>query len=271
MGSGIAQVAAVAGFTTIQYDVAEPMLQKSSAAMEAGLHMMVQKGKLTEQEASAAAARISYTTQFQACVADIIIEAIAERLDIKQELFNKLAGINSAGCILASNTSSLSISQLQQGIAIPGRVAGMHFFNPAPVMQLVEIVKGKQSTDSTINLLYDLAKAMGKTPVHCQDAPGFIVNHVARPYYLNALRMVEEGLCTPQQADDALRAAGFKMGPFALMDLIGIDINYKASHQVWQDLGRPSRLQPSGLQAARVEAGKLGRKTGEGFYTYEQK
>jgi 3-hydroxybutyryl-CoA dehydrogenase len=268
MGSGIAQVAAQSGFQTIQFDVSDAMLEKSKASIEKSLQYLVDKKKIADDEKQTIFSRIFFTSNIQDCKADVVIEAIVEKLDVKVQLFNQLAAINSFDCILASNTSSLSITELQQHIALPERVAGMHFFNPATIMKLVEVVKGKQTTQVVVDALYELSKKMGKVPVHCNDAPGFIVNHIARPYYLEAMKLVDEGVATIEQVDEIMEATGFKMGPFKLMDLIGLDINYSVSQIVWEALGKPERLKPSVLQKQKVEAGELGRKTGKGFYEY---
>ncbi|RXK80791.1 3-hydroxybutyryl-CoA dehydrogenase [Filimonas effusa] len=268
MGSGIAQLSAQAGFTTIQFDVSEPMLEKSRQQIIASLDTLVTKGKISSDEKAGTLSRLHFTSDIQSCRADVIIEAIVEKMEIKTTLFTQLAAINSPSTILASNTSSISISSLAAGIPHPERVAGLHFFNPAPVMKLVEIVKGNATSQQTITQLRELAKAMGKTTVVCKDAPGFIVNRVARPYYLEALRLAEQGFTHPAQADRLLEATGFKMGPFKLMDLIGMDVNFAVSNIVWEALGQPPRLKPSALQQQKVSEGNLGRKTGKGFYEY---
>ncbi len=268
MGSGIAQVAAQSGFNTIQFDVREAMLEKSKTAIEKSLQYLVDKKKIAADDKQSIFNRIFFTSNIQNCKANVIIEAIVEKLDAKVQLFNQLAAINSNATILASNTSSLSITELQQHIALPERVAGMHFFNPATIMKLVEIVKGKQTTQVVVDALYELSKKMGKVPVHCNDAPGFIVNHIARPYYIEAMKLVEEGVATIEQVDEIMEATGFKMGPFKLMDLIGLDINYSVSQIVWEALGKPERLKPAAMQQQKVNAGELGRKSGKGFYEY---
>jgi 3-hydroxybutyryl-CoA dehydrogenase len=268
MGSGIAQVAAQAGYSTIQFDVSETMLAKSKASIEKSLQVLCEKQKITAAEKDAILNRILFTSIMQDCKADVVIEAIVEKLEVKVQLFNQLAAINNPDCILASNTSSLSITDIQQHMALPERVAGMHFFNPATHMKLVEVVKGKQTSQAVVDVLFDLSKKMGKVPVHCNDAPGFIVNHIARPYYLEAMKLVSAGVASIEQVDEIMEATGFKMGPFKLMDLIGLDINYSVSHIVWEALGKPERLTPATMQQQKVEAGELGRKTGKGFYTY---
>ena len=266
MGSGIAQVAAQAGFTAIQFDITEAMLAKSKLSIEKSLLWLFDKQKITEEEQILQ--RIIFTSKHKDCIADLIIEAIAEDEDAKTRLFNQLAVINSEATIFASNTSSLSITKIQENITAPTRLAGMHFFNPAPVMKLVEIVKGKHTGDGVTKTLHDLCLQLGKTPVHCIDSPGFIVNRVARPYYLEAMQLLAENVASPEAIDRIMEATGFKMGPFKLMDLIGMDINYSVSNIVWEALGKPERLKPSPIQKEKVDAGKLGKKTDEGFYKY---
>lgn len=265
MGSGITQVAALSGFTAIQFDVNEATLEKSQAAIATNLQYLVDKQKISAQQKDTALQRIVFTSQYGQCVAGLVIEAIIENLDAKLELFGQLAQINSSNTVFASNTSSLSISSLQQQIAHPERVAGMHFFNPAHIMKLVELVKGQLTAGNTIEILREICVQMGKTAVVCQDSPGFIVNRVARPYYLEALRLLESGAATVETIDRIMEATGFKMGPFRLMDLIGLDVNYSVSQIVWEALGKPERLRPSAIQKAKVDAGELGLKTGKGF------
>jgi 3-hydroxybutyryl-CoA dehydrogenase len=268
MGSGIAQTAAVAGFRTILFDVNAEVLQKGRASIEKNLQTLKEKGRLTPEEEQNTLQRIALTSDSSQCRADVIIEAIVEKLDVKLDLFRRLAEHNDSNTILASNTSSLSITRLAEQLPNPGRFAGMHFFNPAPLMKLVEVVRAPQTSDNTVTLLMDLSKKMGKTPVLCKDAPGFIVNHVARPYYLEALRLLEQGVADAGTIDALMEASGFKMGPFRLMDLIGNDINYAVSCSVYEAMGKPSRLQPSPIQEQKVKDGELGRKSGKGYYNY---
>jgi 3-hydroxybutyryl-CoA dehydrogenase len=268
MGSGIAQVAAQSGFATLLVDVQPAMLEKAKAGIQKNLQYLTDKQKITADEATAIMGRIVFLNNVADCQADVVIEAIVEKMEAKLDLFAQLAAVNSPDAIFATNTSSLSVSAIQQQVPQPQRVVGMHFFNPAPLMKLVEIVQGHQTSDFVLNTAYNLAKQMGKTPVLCKDAPGFIVNRVARPYYLEAMKLVEQGLATIENVDAALEAAGFKMGPFKLMDLIGLDINFAVSTSVYEQLNSPARLQPSPLQQQKVAEGKLGRKTGAGFYVY---
>ncbi|HEY1018414.1 MAG TPA: 3-hydroxyacyl-CoA dehydrogenase NAD-binding domain-containing protein [Sediminibacterium sp.] len=270
MGSGIAQVTALAGFTTIQFDLNSDMLQKSKTAIEKNLLWMVDKGKITAEASTQTLSRLVFTDQLTDCVADLVIEAIIEKTAAKTQLFNQLAAINTADTIFATNTSSIAVSNIAAEVPYPGRVAGMHFFNPAPVMKLVEVIRAEQTRPEVITTLTQLAAQLGKTAVVCKDAPGFIVNRVARHYYLEAMKLVADGLATIETVDAVMEATGFKMGPFRLMDLIGMDINYGVSQIVWEALGKPERLTPSPLQQQKVAAGELGRKTGKGFYTYEK-
>jgi 3-hydroxybutyryl-CoA dehydrogenase len=269
MGSGIAQVAAQAGFTTIQYDLSNEMLVKSRQAIEKNLQKLLDKNRITAEEKAACLSRLLFTDKPEACIADIIIEAVVEDKQVKTALFNRLASINSAATIFASNTSSISIEEIAAACVRPGKLIGLHFFNPAPVMKLVEVVQTPYTETSVTEAVVSLAKAMGKTAVVCKDAPGFIVNRVARPYYLEAMKLAEEGLAHPETIDSVMQSAGFKMGPFALMDLIGMDINYNVSTIVWEALDKPERLRPSIIQKEKVDKGELGRKTGKGFYEYK--
>jgi len=268
MGSGIAQLAAQAGFNTIQFDLSPAALDKSRMGIAAQLAKLVEKAKITAEEKDQVMSRIRFSSELADCKADVIIEAIIENQEVKTKLFNDLAIFNDPSVIFATNTSSISIDAIAEGMGRPEMLVGMHFFNPAPVMKLVEVIRGSQTNPSVTEQIYQLAKQLGKVPVICKDAPGFIVNRVARHYYLEAMQMVEKGLITAEQADAAMEAAGFKMGPFKLMDLIGLDINYKVSNIVWEALGCPERLTPSPLQQAKLNEGKLGKKTGEGFYKY---
>jgi dihydroflavonol-4-reductase len=268
MGSGIAQVAAMAGYRTILYDVDAEMVQKGRASIEKSLAALAEKKKISPAAQQAALERLSFVNDLQDCIADLIIEAIVEKPDIKAGLFQRLALFNGENTILASNTSSLSLTALAEKIPGPERFAGMHFFNPAPLMKLVEVVRTDATNDETIQTIQEVARRMGKTPVLCKDAPGFIVNHVARPYYLEALQLMEAGIGDIETIDALMEASGFRMGPFRLMDLIGNDINYAVSGSVYDAMDRPERLRPSPAQEQKVRLGELGRKTGKGWYSY---
>jgi len=269
MGSGIAQATAQAGLATILYEVNPTVLQKAQSGIDQNLQSLVEKGKITADQKAQTYGLIRFTDDLQTCLADIFIEAIVEKPELKIALFNQLAELNHGDVIFASNTSSLSITEIAKGVLHPERVIGMHFFNPATIMKLVEVVNTPFTNTATTETIISLAKQLKKTAVVCIDSPGFIVNRVARPYYIESLRLLEEGHAEKEQLDRLLEATGFKMGPFKLMDLIGHDINYAVSCSVWEQLGKPERLKPSPLQEEKVKQGKLGKKTGEGFYKYE--
>jgi 3-hydroxybutyryl-CoA dehydrogenase len=269
MGSGIAQVSAMAGYRTVLYELNPVVVEKGRAGIEKSLTTLREKGYITPVDHEAIFERLFYTSNMADCTADLIVEAIVEKPEIKLELFINLAANNRPDTILASNTSSLSLDALAEKIPRPERFAGMHFFNPAPLMKLVEVVQTKHTAETTIDAIMEVARQMGKTPVRCSDSPGFIVNHVARPYYLEALHLLEGVQTDIGTIDSLMEATGFKMGPFRLMDLIGNDVNYAVSKSVYEALGRPERLKPSNIQHRLVEEGRLGRKTGNGFYRYE--
>jgi 3-hydroxybutyryl-CoA dehydrogenase len=271
MGSGIAQVAATSGFDTILFDVNEKVLANAQNFIQKNLQYLVDKNKITTEEKGKIYGRIKFTGDIKDCTAFLIIEAIIENEAAKVMLFNDLAKYNNEEVIFATNTSSLSVSAIQEKIIFPERVVGMHFFNPAYIMKLVEVVKGKQTNDEVANTVSDICKQMGKDPVMCHDAPGFIVNRIARHYYLESLKMVEEGITTIEGADEILEASGFKMGPFRLMDLIGIDINLTVSQSIYDAFDNAERFKPSLLQMEKVKDGELGKKTGKGFYNYTVK
>lgn len=268
MGSGIAQVAAQSGFSTVLFDLNIDMINRAKASIDNALAKLEAKGKIAGGSKSSILNLIQFTTKLEDCKADVIIDAIIENLDAKVDLFNKLSAINGAQTIYATNTSSLPVTQIAIATKDHTRVAGLHFFNPAPVMKLVEVVAGESTSPEVINELVELSRQMGKTPVVCKDAPGFIVNRVARHYYLEAMYLLEKGAADYETIDKVLESAGFKMGPFKLMDMIGMDINYGVSKIVWEALGKPARLTPSPVQKEKVEAGHLGRKSGKGFYNY---
>lgn len=268
MGSGIAQAAAQAGFSTLLYELNPAVLDNAKTSIGKNLQALVDKGKMLAADKEAVLQRIHFTDDIQTCLADVFIEAIVEKTEVKIALFNQLAELNHSECIFASNTSSLSISSIAANVQCPQRVIGMHFFNPATIMKLVEVVNTPFTDAVTTEAVIQLAKQMGKIPVLCKDSPGFIVNRVARPYYIESLRLVEDGLTNFEQADRLLEATGFKMGPFKLMDLIGNDVNYAVSCSVYEQLDKTERLKPSYIQEGKVKEGKLGKKTGEGYYIY---
>ena len=271
MGSGIAQVSAQGGFDTILYDVNETVLEKAKIFIRNNLQYLIDKNKITAKEKEAIFSRIKFTRDIKDCNAFVIIEAIIEKEEAKVSLFNDLAQYNNEEVIFATNTSSLSISSIQEKIIFPERVVGMHFFNPAYIMKLVEVVKGNKTNDEVAKSVFDICKQMGKTPVMCKDSPGFIVNRVARHYYLESLKIVEEGVASIEQVDKILEANGFKMGPFRLMDLIGLDINLAVTESLYHAFEDTARFEPSSIQIEKVKKNELGKKTGKGFYIYPDK
>ncbi|MFC4262816.1 3-hydroxyacyl-CoA dehydrogenase family protein [Ferruginibacter yonginensis] len=268
MGSGIALNAAQSGFKVILFDTQTTGIENAQKMIAKNVAFLESKVKITAQQAAIIHQNIQYTTNINDCIADVIIEAIVENMEVKTNLYQQLAAINSNETILASNTSSLSISSLQKNIATPQRVVGMHFFNPAHVMKLVEVVAGEQTDKTVVTTIYNLCIQLGKQPVICNDAPGFIVNRVARHFYLEAMHMASTTPVSIADIDALMENIGFKMGPFKLMDLIGMDINYAVSQSVYHAFNDNPRFMPSPMQAAKVAAGELGRKTGKGFYDY---
>jgi 3-hydroxybutyryl-CoA dehydrogenase len=270
MGSGIAQCAAQHGFYTLLFDVNETVLQSAKINIEKSVQKLVEKGKITTEQQTNIISNIKYVSDLQECIADVIIEAIVEKVRVKIGLFNQLAEINHGETIFATNTSSLSVTEIAKGVLHPHRVIGMHFFNPATIMKLVEVVHTEYTNNEVIESIMQLGKELQKTPVLCKDAPGFIVNRVARHYYLESLRLAESNIISYQNLDLLMEATGFKMGPFALMDLIGNDINYAVTESLYKACDEAIRFTPSYLQKEKVDTGKLGKKTGEGFYKYEK-
>ena len=268
MGSGIAQVCAQNGLHTLLFDLNETVLENASGNITANLEYLAGKNKITPGQKEQTLRQIQYSKNISNCTADIIIEAIIEKTEAKVELFNQLAEYNSPQVIFATNTSSLSVTSIQEKIKHPSRVVGMHFFNPAPLMKLVEVIKGEHTSEVVTKTIYDLCIRLGKVPVVCKDAPGFIVNRVARHYYLEAMRLVEDGVATFENVDTIMEATGFRMGPFKLMDLIGMDINLSVSQSLYDAFNKEQRFKPSALQIEKVRDGQLGKKTGQGFYDY---
>ena len=270
MGSGIAEATARAGFNTLLYDVDAQRAISAVNQVEAKLDALVAKGKLNPEQRASTLANLSAAPGLEACTGSLVIEAIVESLPAKQSLFRQLASINEEHTVLASNTSSLSITAIAEGLPNPGRICGLHFFNPAPLMKLVEVVAAAETAPTVIEAMVAFCRALEKEPVVCNDSPGFIVNRVARHYYLEPLRLVEAGYSDFAQLDRLLEAAGFRMGPFRLMDLIGNDINFAVTTTLYEASGNALRFTPSAIQAEKVARGALGRKTGHGYYTYEK-
>ncbi len=269
MGSGIAQVAASAGFQVQLFDLNPEVLKKGMAGIQKNLLKAVELGKLSSENAQATLARIGPADDLRQLVCDVVIEAIIEKTEAKQNVFQSLAQINPPTTIFASNTSSIPITRIARGIPHPERVVGMHFFNPAHLMKLVEVISGEATSAEVAQTVAELSTQMGKTPVMAADAPGFIVNRVARHYYLESLKCLEERVTDFATIDALMENSGFKMGPFKLQDLIGMDINFSVTSSMFDSFHGESRFRPSRLQEMKVEGGFLGKKTGKGWYSYE--
>lgn len=270
MGAGIAQAAAASGFTVKTLDTKPDLVEKAYAEIAARLDERVAKGKLPKHDRDDTMARLSVASGYgDFAHAECVIEAVTEDLGLKRNIFKELDKVVSARTLLATNTSSLSIAKIAEGLTHADRFLGMHFFNPAPVMKLVELVQGPQTSDQAMVDGRAICTKLEKTPVKVKDSPGFIGNRVNRPFYLESLRLLETGEGDIRTIDAALRkVGGFRLGPFELMDLIGIDVNLKVTQTVWEDFGRPARFTPSPIQQKLVEAGHLGRKTKRGFYDH---
>ncbi len=270
MGRGIAHIAALSGFSVVLSDLSEDLLTDALRLISSELQRGVEKGKIDPEAASAASARIVTSVSYQGfsgCGA--VIEAALEDAPTKKKIFSRLEEACAPGALLATNTSSLSITALASGLKSPGRVIGLHFFNPAHLMKLVEVVPGRRTTDDALRTAVALAERLGKRPVVAKDTPGFIVNRLARPFYGEALRLMGEGVASFDEIDRIVRLeGGFRMGPFELMDLIGIDINLAVTKSMYEQTFGEPRYRPHVIQQRMVDAGRLGRKTQGGFYDY---
>lgn len=272
MGVGIAQVAATAGCKVVLFDANAPQIDKALSGLEKTLQKLVEKGKISQEKATDIRNNIAKGETLQDLKdSDLVIEAIIENKDIKTKVFTELETYVSENCIIGSNTSSISITSLGAELKKPERFIGIHFFNPAPLMPLVEVIPSLLTEKTLAEKIYSLMKDWGKTPVIAKDIPGFIVNRIARPYYGEGLRIVEENIATPEQVDEAMKTLGnFKMGPFELMDLIGVDVNFAVTTTVYKDYFYDPKYKPSLLQQRMSEAKLHGRKTGRGFYDYSE-
>jgi len=272
MGAGIAQIAAASERDVVLYDVRIELADKGKERIASALRKLAASERIAREDAESAIARIRTTDRLaDMSRAELVVEAAPEKLDLKRAIFSELDRLCSAETVLATNTSSLAVGDIAAAAKSPERVAGMHFFNPAPVLPLVEVVRARETSEATVDRLVDLARQWGKKPVRVRDTPGFIVNRVARPFYLEAFRMLEEGVAPIETIDAALEGAGFRMGPGRLVDLIGMDVNWEVSSSVYEAFGRAARFEPHPIQKRMLDEGRLGRKSGRGFYSYSDK
>jgi 3-hydroxybutyryl-CoA dehydrogenase len=269
MGRGIAQSAVLAGYSVILYDVAQELVEQASAQIAASIDKGVSLGKTAEGAAAAAKNSLSLTTSLtEAAVVDLVIEAAPEKMELKRAIFTELDQAAPEHTILSSNTSSLSINALAGVTNRQDRFLGLHFFNPAHIMKLVEIIRADDTSQETIETADAFIARLGKTAVHCKDTPAFIVNRVARPFYGEAYRLLGENAASVSDIDRLVKSAGFRMGPFELIDLIGCDINFAVNQSVYDAYFQDPKYRPHPIQRRMVESGRLGRKTGRGFYKY---
>jgi 3-hydroxybutyryl-CoA dehydrogenase len=271
MGAGIAQIAALGGYETLLYEIDEKQLERGLELIRNGMRRGAERGRWSESDASGALERVRTDTLIELLTdCDLVIEAAPEDLDLKRNLFERLASACGPETVLATNTSSLSVTAIASAVPDPQRVVGMHFFNPPALMQLVEIVAGDESGEPALELATEVARGMGRTPIRARDSVGFVANRCVRPFFLESLRMLAEGVAPHDEIDRIVRlGAGLRMGPFELMDLIGIDVNFAVARSFWeQSFGEP-RWRPAPIHERMVASGRLGRKTGRGFYAYE--
>ena len=271
MGNGIAQLAAQAGYRVIMRDIEDRFVQSGLNAIEKFLTKSVEKGKMAEDQKKGVLSRIKGTTKMEDLKdADFVIEAVFEDLELKKNVFRQLDELTRSQAILTTNTSSMSVTEIAMATKRPEKVAGMHFFNPAPLMRLVEVIRGYHTNDETIHTVMEMAKKMGKEPIEVKkDTPGFVVNRLMTPHFVEAIRMVEEGVASIEDIDKAVKLGlNYPMGPFELMDLTGIDIALHVTEYLYKELNKENKWSAPTLLRSTIRAGKLGKKTGAGWYKY---
>jgi 3-hydroxybutyryl-CoA dehydrogenase len=272
MGSGIAQMSALNGYATTVVEVNDEILKKGLAAIESFLEKGKQRGKVTDEQIASVKKNLSSSTQMTALKdCDIVVEAVTENTELKKKVFKQLSDIVRDDCILATNTSSISVTELATVVKHPERMVGMHFFNPVPIMKLVEIIKGLATTDAVVAASREYALSLGKEPITCPDTPAFVVNKLLIPYLLDAVRMVQDGIATPEDVDKAMvHGCGYPMGPITLLDYVGLDTTCHAADVMYEEFREPKYAAPV-LLRRMVQAGRWGRKSGRGFYDYAKK
>ena len=271
MGNGIAQVAAQAGYQVVMRDIEDRFVENGLKAIQKFLTKSVEKGKMTEDQKKGVLSKIKGTTRMEDLKdVDFVIEAVFEDLDLKKNIFKQLDELTRPEVILTTNTSSMSITEIAMSSKRPEKVAGMHFFNPAPLMRLVEVIRGYDTNDETIRTVMEMAKKMGKEPIEVKkDTPGFVVNRLMTPHFVEAIKMLEEGVASVEDIDKAVKLGlNYPMGPFELMDLTGVDIAHHVMEYLYKELNKESKWSVPTLMKSMIRAGKLGRKTGAGWYKY---
>lgn len=269
MGSGIALAASMAGYDVVLVDINGAVLEKAASYFDKFLDKSIQRNKIQPEDKAVIIGRILRSEDVGDLKADVIVEAILENLELKRKVLCDIEAQNGADTIIASNTSTIPITQIAAGLERPEMLVGMHFFNPAPIMKLVEVISGEMTADWVADLTFALAETMRKKPVRAKDEPGFIVNRVARHFYVESLKTLEERVSDHEGIDRLMEASGFRMGPFKLMDLIGIETNHEVTKSLYNSFFQDEKFRPSRVQQKKVDAGHFGRKTGRGFYSYE--
>lgn len=270
MGRGIAQVSAMAGHSVILFDINHEMIEVALKAIDSNLKKAIDLKKITTEEKEATQERIQFSNSIADVNVDLVIEAIVEKIDVKLKVFNELAEINKENTIYASNTSSIPLTQIAAGFNYPQKMIGIHFFNPAHIMKLVEVIRAEQTSAEVLDVATNYVSSIQKRCIIAADSPGFIVNRVARHFYVEGLKILEEDVASHETIDELIRSAGFKMGPFELMDLIGVETNLSVTESMYELFNHDQKFRPNRIQQKKVQAGYFGRKSGQGFYTYDK-
>lgn len=269
MGRGIAQVSAMAGHSVVLFDINHEMLEVAENAIDKNLVKAIDLKKINSQEKESTQKRIQFSNSIADVKVDLVIEAIVEKIEVKLKVFNDLAEINKEDTVYASNTSSIPLTQIAAGFKYPSRMVGIHFFNPAHIMKLVEVIRAEQTDPQVLDQAISYVSSVRKKFIIAADAPGFIVNRVARHFYVEGLKVLEENVASHEIIDELIRSSGFKMGPFELMDLIGVETNLSVTESMYKLFNYDQKFRPNRIQQKKVQAGYFGRKSGQGFYSYD--